>query len=343
MDTGQDAVAIAATNALFAELDPTGPGCTLAIGRAGKVVFANAWGAADIESGTSMSIDTVVDVGSTSKQFTATAILLLAERGTIDLDAALSTYVDGLPDWSDVVTLRQMAHHVSGIPDYIDLLVGDGITFQDPAGDADVLAVLRTAELDVPVGDHFEYSNSNYFLLGQVVLQVTGEHLGDFLAHEVFAPLGLDMVMDPTVSIVGKATSYELADGEWANADSPWSQTGDGGIQTTPTQLVRWATQYWEPTIGDDAAALAHTRIEDTVDEDEDGDGDERYGWGIGAYRHTGLGTVFSHSGGWAGFATIFAVLPDERLVVAGTCTAYELDVEQHDLETELLQIWHHA
>lgn len=332
--------AAAATDELFADLAADEPGCTWAVGIDGEVVHAGAAGAASIEDGTPMDTSTVVDIGSTSKQFTATAILLLAISGELDPTLPIDTYLTGLPDWAAEVTTQQLAHHVSGIPDYVGLLLDAGFDYADVTTDADTLAVLgEVAELDFEPGDHFEYSNSNYFLMGQIVLAVTGVDLGTYLATEVFEPLDLGMVMDPTADIADKATSYEWDDTDetWIVADNPWEQIGDGGIQTTPSELVRWAAEYWAPTIG--GADLNDARIGDTV-EAEAGVG---YGWGIGILDVGGLGTVLSHSGGWGGFVTSFDVLPDDRLAVSVTCTAYELDVAQRDIGIEIAQLWHDA
>jgi len=175
---------------------------------------------------------------------------------------------------------------------------------------------LREADaLDFPPGERWAYSNSNYFLLGQIVLQVTGDDLGAFLDREVFGPLGLDAVMEPTAAIPSKATSYARDGDRWVVADSPWEQLGDGGIQTTPTQLVKWATQYWAPTIG--GADVNTIRLTDAIDTGDSG----RYGFGIIEAPIEGVRTL-THAGGWAGFVTSFVVAPDERLVVTGTCNS---------------------
>ena len=243
------------------------PGRSVAVGRGGAVVFAEAYGAARLDPFEPMTVDTVVDIASVSKQFTATAILLLAERGAIDLDAPLSTYLPDLPAWASRPTVAQLIHHQSGIPDYIDLLVERGfdVTGTSPTI-ADALAALAdVVDLDFAPGTWWEYSNSNYFLLSQVVLAVTGDDLGAFLAAEVFEPLGLDMVMDPIAAIEEKAVSYQDAGGKWQVADSRWEPTiGAGSIQTTPSQLVAWAAQYWAPTIG--APTINAERFEAAVD-----------------------------------------------------------------------------
>lgn len=327
-----------ATRALFASVTPTTPGCTVAVARNGRVVFRGAFGSADLARKRPMTSRTVVDIGSTSKQFTATAILLLAQRGTIQLDAAVSTYVPSLPSWANDVTVRQMIHHQSGIPDYIELLLRRGLKYTERTTDADALKALSEATLTFAPGTKWEYSNSNYFLLGQVVLSVTGANLDSFLRAEVFTPLRLDARMAPAARIAGKATSYERVGQKWVVADSPWEQLGDGGIQTTPSQLVRWATQYWAPTIG--GPDLLRARTDRAVSTGVPG---ERYGAGIFEKRDPKRGRILQHSGGWGGFVTFFEMQPAKRLAVAGTCTsAAVIQRSSLGLETgeKILAIW---
>lgn len=335
-----DAGAIEAMRALFAGVGEDDPGCTVAVGRDGAVVYAEAFGAARLDPTEPMTTETIVDIGSTSKQFTATAILLLGERGRVELDHTLAEYLPNLPDWAGTVTLRQMMHHTAGIPDYIDLLTDAGFEMTGSSTDADALSVLgAVASLDLEPGSRWEYSNSNYFLLGQVVLAVTGAPLGEFLRTEVFEPLGLAMVMDPAAQLPGKATSYEGTGADRSVADSRWEQLGDGGIQTTPSELVKWATQYWAPTVGD--AGITAARLDDAVDIGDPDDPGARYGAGIEIDHAEGIGTTLSHSGGWAGFATAFLVVPDRRLVVTATCTSEEtLDQIGLTDDEQLLTPW---
>jgi CubicO group peptidase (beta-lactamase class C family) len=332
-----DTTAADATRALFASIDGDTPGCTVAVARDGRLVFAEAYGAASLEPSMPMTTATVVDIGSTSKQFTATAIALLAERGLVDVAAPLSTYISGLPTWADRVTVDRLIHHQSGIPDYIGLLNASGVETTEPSTEADALQALAGAtELEFEPGTRFSYSNSNYFLLSQVVLAATGSDLGSFLAMEVFEPLGLEAVMDPTAVIDGKASSYGRVGDEWVNADSPWEQLGDGAIQTTPTQLVTWASEYWSPTIG--GADINARRLVDAVDDPQIGG---RYGYGIVEAEVAGR-RVLTHAGGWGGFVTTFVVSPDDRVAVAGTCAAAESVPLTDDLDVgfTILEQW---
>jgi CubicO group peptidase (beta-lactamase class C family) len=339
-ESGGDAAAAEFTRSVFADLRGEDPGCTVAVGRGGAVVFAEAYGAARLDPFEPMTVDTVVDIASVSKQFTATAILLLAERGVVDLDAPLSTYLPDLPAWASRPTVAQLIHHESGIPDYIDLLVERGfvVTGSSPTV-ADALAALGdVVDLRFAPGTSWEYSNSNYFLLSQIVLAVTGDDLGAFLAAEVFAPLGLDMVLDPIAAIEDKAVSYEQVGGKWQVADSRWEPTiGAGSIQTTPSQLVEWAAQYWEPTIG--ATTINAERFDAAVDT-----GQAKYGAGIVEFYVGGdVGRMLSHDGQWGGFVTRFSVAPAHRVAVAVTCTsptAFGRLRHRRTFDRDLLAAW---
>jgi CubicO group peptidase (beta-lactamase class C family) len=340
-EDGSDAAAAEFTRGLFADLRGDEPGCTVAVGRGAKVVFAEAYGAAHLDPFEPMTVDTVVDIGSVSKQFTATAILLLAERDAVDLDAPLSTYLPDLPAWGSRTTVAQLIHHESGIPDYIDLLVERGFTEADSSPTiADALAALGdVVDLRFAPGTKWEYSNSNYFLLSQVVLAVTGDDLGAFLATEVFEPLGLDMVMDPVAAIENKAVSYQRVGDEWQVADIPWVPTiGAGAIQTTPSQVVAWASQYWDPTIG--APTIDAERFEGAVDA---GQG-MQYGAGIFEGDLGGdVGRILTHTGRWGGFFTRFFLAPAHHVAVAVSCTsptAIGRLLHRNTLERDLLTTW---
>jgi CubicO group peptidase (beta-lactamase class C family) len=342
-DVTADAAAAEFTRSLFADLPGNEAGCTVAVGRGGAVVFAEAYGAARLDPFKPMTVDTVVDIASVSKQFTATAILLLAERGAVDLDAPLSTYLPDLPAWASRPTVAQLMHHESGIPEYIDLLVERGFPVMGSSPTiADALAALGdVVDLRFAPGTSWEYSNSNYFLLGQIVLAVTGEDLAAFLATEVFEPLGLDMVLDPIASGDDTALSYGLVDGELQLAHSPWVVTiGAGSIHTTPSQLVAWAAQYWEPTIG--APTIDAERFDGSADT---GLG-MRYGAGIFESKSDigeNVGRLLTHGGQWDGFFTAFSVAPDHRVAVAVTCTspvAFGRIRHHRTFEHDLLVSW---
>lgn len=307
------------------------PGCSAAVGVEGQVVWSGVRGVADLASGAPITTDTVFDIASVSKQFTATAVLLLAGAGKLAVDDPLSEHVPGLPAWARTVTVEQLIHQVSGIPDYVGLLQDEGFDFTSHATQADALKSLQAVpKLEFAPGSQFEYSNSNYILLGEIVQNVSGESLPKFLAANIFQPLGLAMVLDPIGDVPNKAVSYEKGTGEYEVDTAPWEQIGDGSIHTTPSQLVRWADNYRTGKVGGQKlldAQLAGAVPTDAASED-------RYAAGI----YILADGMLDHDGSWGGFVTAFRVSDDRRTAVAISCNTDEQDPEA--LADALGKLW---
>lgn len=320
-------------NVLDTAVKPDGPGCSAAVGVEGKVTWTGVAGLANLANGAKVTAETVFDIGSVSKQFTATAVLLLAAAGKLTLDDALAQYLPEMPPWATNVTLTQLMHHTSGIPDYIGLLQRQGFSYADRTTEAQALQALVAApELEFKPGTRFQYSNSNYLLLGEIVHRLSGKTLPDYLSAEIFTPLSLTMVMDPVASIPNKALSYTEPErgADYQIADSEWEQVGDGGIQTTPSQLVRWADNYRTGKVG--GPTLLDAQLSGAV-QTEPGSGD-RYGAGIYSLANG----MLDHDGAWAGFVTAFRVSSDRRTSVAVSCNFDKQDPEA--LAEALGRIW---
>ena len=158
-----------------------------------------------------ITADTGFDAGSVSKQFTATAVLLLQQDGKLSVDDRLSRHVDGLPAWSDQVTLAQLMHHVSGIPETEDILLNKGFQPQDRVKRATLRKAITDVErLDFQPGERWAYNNPNYFLLAEVVERRSGQPLGGYLKTRIFEPLHLKMSVGYDSPVPGKATSLQV-------------------------------------------------------------------------------------------------------------------------------------
>jgi CubicO group peptidase (beta-lactamase class C family) len=325
-----DDLAARSQAALDGAVKADAPGCSAAVGIEGKVIWTGVRGVADLATGAKIGTDTVFDIASVSKQFTATAALLLADAGRLSLDDALSSHVPGLPAWAGTVTVAQLMHQTSGIPDYVNLLQDQGYQYSDRTTQADALRALATAaKLEFEPGARFEYSNSNYLLLGEVVGQVAGVPLPRYLDEQMFKPLDLAMAMDPGSRVPHKAVSYEKDDGPYAVSESAWEEIGDGSVQTTPSQLVRWADNYRTGRVG--GQKLLDAQFAGAVETDS---GDARYGAGMFLFPD---GTL-DHDGAWAGFVTAFRVDRDRRQSVAVSCNAGDQDPES--IADDLMAIW---
>lgn len=229
---------------------PDGPGCAVAVGRRGNVVWEAGRGKADVATGRVITPATVFDMASNSKQFTADAILLLTGRHRLALNDPLSKFLDNAPAWTRSVTLADLMHHTSGIPDYQDLLEAKGVKLTDPAGQQEAITAVLASRPEDPPGRRFSYSNSNYVLLAHVVEKVTGTPFPTFIQREFFTPLHLRMTLAPATEVPGKAKSYDEKGGSFTPNSSPWKQYGDGSVQTTPGELVRWADNYRTGRVG---------------------------------------------------------------------------------------------
>ncbi|MDP3209768.1 MAG: serine hydrolase domain-containing protein [Rhodoglobus sp.] len=281
------------------------PGCSAAVAIEGTVAWAGAAGLADLSAGTPVTTATRFDIASISKQFTATAVLMLQREGLLSVSDPIGAHVDNLPGWGATVTLDQLIHHTSRIPDYWVELGEVGIGFSDPADQQVTLEAIRR-ERSLESGSGFSYSNSNYVLLAEVVGSVSGQPLPAFLVERIFAPLALDMTLAPTLHAPDIALSY---DDDLLLQEAGWTSYGHTGIITTPSQLARWGDQYRDGDIIQDDFAVG------AVDE-EDGDW---YAAGINVQPDGDL----AHTGRMGGFVSDFTVSADRKTTIAVMCNGH--------------------
>lgn len=305
---------------LLAEDDP---GCSAAVARDGEVVWAGSRGLADVEAAEPITTSTAFDLASVSKQFTAIAVVRLAEDEALALTDPLSRHLPALPGWAASVTLDDLLHHTSGIPDYVGLLIEAGTAIDEHADQADALAAIASVA-EIEPGGTFSYSNSNYVLLAEVVAAVSGEDLGSVLESTVFGDAHLALRPAPSGDDV--AVPYAAAGSGWTATPSGWTQVGDGSVVGSPSDLVRWADLY--RTDG----SVRQQLVEGAVRTDAP-DG-TRYGRGIVVAPDGSL----SHAGGWSGYSTLFGVTADAGTAIAVSCNADSLPIG--DIADVLLTTW---
>jgi CubicO group peptidase (beta-lactamase class C family) len=312
------------------------PGCALAVVEGGRVVLARGYGFADLGRRLPITPRTVFDIASASKQFTAACVLLLAARGRLSLDDDVRKYLPELPRHEAAITLNQLLHHTSGLPNYLDLLAQAGKRYEEVTTDDDALAALAGApELLFPPGTAFRYNDSGYFLLSLVVKRVTGESLRQFAATNLFAPLGMTdtrIVDDLTRQVPRRAVPYAPVGGGFEPELSRWEQTGDGGVNSTVLDLARWESGFdtgaigGDPADGADGAAAGKALASAMTTPGTLTDGRPlAYGGGLFLDRFHGLRRVH-HPGSWRGFGAELLRLPDRRLAVITLCNVSDAD-----------------
>lgn len=235
----------------MARFDGERPGALVTVLDGGEVVFEKAYGMANLTHGIPMTLGTRTNVGSTSKPFTAMALLLLAQRGELDLDDDVRETLPELPDLGETVTIRNLLTHTSGYREFYNLLAlaGRRIDKGGYVDRAEIVEILRRqpALQDAP-GTVWNYNNSGYALAAMIVERVTGRPFPDWMAENVFAPLGMTSTVvraDPTVVVPNSAQGYLLGeDGTWRDATDLYGAMGAGGIYTTVGDLTRWVRNF---------------------------------------------------------------------------------------------------
>jgi CubicO group peptidase (beta-lactamase class C family) len=316
----------ARVDSIFAQYDNTrSPGCAVGAIRAGEFVFARGYGMADLEHGIPLSATSVFRIGSTSKQFTAAAMVLLEREGRLSLDDDIRDYLPELPDYGETVTIRHLLHHTSGVRDYLTLMHLAGYRDADFATDEDVVAMLaRQQELNFMPGEDHLYSNSGYFLLSQIVKRVTGTSLREYADAAIFRPLGMlhtHFHDDHTEIVPNRAIGYAPnSRGGFRISMTTLGMIGDGGVFTSVADLLKWDSLFY-----DAGANLPPYRANsdfwhsmltrgvlnsgDTLD----------YALGLVHGDYRGLQTV-GHSGAFVGFRAEMVRFPRERFTVICLC-----------------------
>ncbi len=307
---GAHAGAAAAVDALLREYDGDVPGASVLVLHDGQAVVRRGHGLSDLEQGIEAGPRTNYRLASITKQFTAAAILLLAEDGLLSVDDPVRRWLPELPAATEAVTLRQLLSHTSGLIDYEDH-IPDG--FEGQLHDADVLSILAGQDRTYfPPGSGYRYSNSGYALLALVVERASGTDFARFLDARIFRALGMaDTVAhrEGQDTVAHRAWGYSRIDGRWIRTDQ--SQTsavlGDGGIYSSIDDLARWdAALYDDRLLRPDSLALMFAPATAT---DEPGVPYYGFGWRLD-------GDSNWHSGESIGFRNVILRWPRERLTV---------------------------
>src|SRR5687768_4585293 len=280
---------------------PGSPGCTVAVYQDGRPVLSRAYGMANLDHDVALSPSSVFHVASVSKQFTAAAILLLAQDGKLTLDDDIRTHVPELPDFGKKITIRHLIHHTSGIRDQWSLLGFAGWRYsRDLITDDDVLALLsRQRELNFTPGERHLYSNSGYTLLAVIVSRVSGKSFREFTEERIFKPLGMANThfRDDFAEIVkNQAYGYTRQDGVFKLSVTNFDTAGATSLLTTVEDLAKWDANFQNTVVGGTtlvAAMEERGRTNDGRDID--------YASGIVHGTHRGLKSV-SHGGADAGY-----------------------------------------
>jgi CubicO group peptidase (beta-lactamase class C family) len=314
-----------AVDALFADfVKPGAPGCSLAVARDGKLVYAKGYGLANVEENVPLTPDSVFDIGSTSKQFTAASIVLLEKQGKLSLNDDIRKYLPEIPDYGKKITILNLLNHTSGMRDYLALFDLAGINTDSVTTDEEAYAlVTHQKALNFDPGSDWLYSNTGFFLLSLIVKRASGESLRDFAAHNIFQPLGMTQTQyrdSHTLLIANRALAYDpVKDSDKFTLNvSYFEQTGDGAVHTTTGDLLKWDENFYSGKIGGKefvAELQEHAKLNSGKTKE--------YAKGLMVTTYRGL-PVVRHGGAWGGYRAELLRFPEQHFSVVCLCNRSE-------------------
>ncbi|MEZ4861006.1 MAG: serine hydrolase domain-containing protein [Caldilineaceae bacterium] len=289
------------------------PGLSLAVIKDGVTMIEKSYGFANLEHGSPATSDTVYQIASITKGFTAAAIMLLVADGKLSLDEALDRFRPGLPDPANTITIRQLIMHASGIPQWALDWDCEELTVDK----IDQHAFGRP--LNFAPGAQFEYVDTNYNILGMIIHQLTGAPYDAFLHERIFQPLRMNATChnDWRAVIPNRADGYEREDGRvyrvprmiWRGINlSPSipANAANGGLLSTLSDLIKWDAALTNGTI------LSHRQQEELWSPLILPDGEVASGPVQNFRSHK----LFNFAGGAFGFTTCMARFVEDGLTV---------------------------
>ncbi len=304
-------------DALFAEWDrPDSPGAALGIVKDGRLIYARGYGMANLEYDIPITPQNVFRTGSVGKMFTAMCIALLAEAGDLSLDDDIRKYLPEMPEYEPPVTIRHLVHHTGGLRGYLVLqgLAGrvNDYYFTTEEG---IALLARQKGVNFQPGEKYQYSNSGYFLLGEIVARVSGMPLSAFMQKEIFDRLGMKHTHlhdDRNRIVRNRATGYAPHDGGYRIAITQLEIVGDGSVFTTVEDFLLWDRNFYDNKLGRGSPELIKTVLTPALT--NDGTNTE-YAFGLGIDTYRGLRRV-SHGGSYMGYRADYTQFPDQRFSV---------------------------
>lgn len=272
------------------------PGAAVMVIKEGEMQFLKSYGMSNITHGIHMNENTVHNIGSTSKHFLTFGLLLLQEEGMLSMDDDIRKYIPELPEFEHKVTLRHLVNHTSGYREYMNLVA---MTGRNISTDLDIEKIIdivkRQPELQNVPGSEFNYNNTGFALMTEVINRVTDTPFADWMKKNVFEPLEMHHTIvrtSPYQIVKNRSAGYAPGkDGWYREVTDLGGAAGAGGIHSTMGDLAKWIKNLIEPTVG------TASMIEQMTTAFELNDGSSS-GYGLGLYVNEYKGLPYFHHGG---------------------------------------------
>ena len=303
-------------DAIFSQWDDTTPGASVGIIMDGNLIYAKGYGLANLDYAISNTPASVFRIGSTSKQFTAACIVLLEQQGKLSFDNTLGSFFPDFPSYANTITIQQLLNHTSGIRDYLQLTYLKGYSDDDFYTDADLMKMLiAQTDLNFEPGEQFSYSNSGYWLLGQIVEKASGMNMAVYAAQEIFTPLAMTSTHfhnDHTRIVKNRASGYTPYENYgYRISMTTLNMIGDGGIFTSIEDIKKWDDAYYNSTI-------LNRNFWDTMTTNGTLNNGEKieYAAGLVVEDYKGIPHM-SHGGAFVGYRAELLRFPEQKVSIA--------------------------
>ena len=326
------------------------PGCAVGVIEDGEYIHSKGYGLANLEHEIPIGMDTIFRIGSVSKQFTTMAIAILEEKGQLSFDDEMKTYIPGLIDYEEEVTINHMIHHFSGLGDYEYMdypgrfknAVGEEFRWgnEDYLKNDEFHELIKTLPLIRKPEKKFHYSNTGYVLLALVAENASGMSLRQLAEQEIFNPLGMndsffnDDVNLPFKNRADAYTPISKGSNEYKINVTNLSWVGDGGVYTSLNDFIKWDQNFYENKLGNGNESLIQT-MEMTFEEtkaskrsqkmDKEKENENTYAFAQNLAYYNGF-KRWSHSGSWVGWLAHYARFPDLGFSTVVFCNTNEID-----------------
>jgi CubicO group peptidase (beta-lactamase class C family) len=303
------------TRIIERQISASGPGGAVAVIRSGQLIHSAGYGMANIEWGQPVGSDTVFGLGSITKPFTATAIMLLERDGLLKTSDPLTNYLPGYDTHSATITLNHLLTHTSGVPNFVTRAGYWERVASLEHDQAQLRALFESLPLDFAPGERYSYSNSAYCLLGMVIERLSGMPYRAFVRQRIFSPLSMESsgYLDDVAVIPHQAARYALSD-DGVPIHPPYVNHtltyAAGALYSTVEDMARWDAALRE------ARLLSHATLERMEQPTLLNDGRVAgygLGWGLSTFRGR---RVVHHAGGVPGYSSFMGRFVDDDLTI---------------------------
>ena len=306
-------------DALFSRYDKTEiPGAAVAVVKDGKVFYIKGFGCANLEYGIPITGSSVFNMASVSKHVTGFCAVILEKRGKLSFEDDIRKYLPEFPDFGNVIKIKHLLHHTSGLRDPYGLMMLRGWNFKDTLTNDDLIKLLQNQkELNFEPGKQYLYSSSNYVVLSEIIEKITGKSFPDWTKENIFKPLGMkNTFFNDNVNGVlykNRVDSYRKSGkNKYVNDNCIYSLLGTGNLCTSAEDFALWINNFFDKRIG--GAEVIDQMFQTT----NLNDGTE-YPYTLGLFKNRNYKNIefYTHDGAYGGFKTYLGIFPEQELGIA--------------------------